>query len=73
MSLGRIVQYVYVPLMKDGGRLVATTTVAIVLGGGRLRITHARIVAIYYSFGVEKNILCYIINEQIELFQCHQD
>jgi hypothetical protein len=73
MMGARIVQYACAHLMKDCGRLVAITTVAIVLGGGRWRITRVHTVANTYLFGVEKNILCYIINEQIELFNCYKD
>jgi len=61
MSWARIVQYAYAPLMKDGGRLVAITIVAIVLGAGRYRIIRVHTVANTYLFGVEKNILFYII------------
>ena len=48
-----IVQYACVPLMKDGGRLVAITTVVIVLGGGLYRIIRVHTVENTYSFGVE--------------------
>ena len=53
MMRERIVQYACVPLMKDGGRLVAITTVAIVLGDGRWRMIRVRTVANTYLFGIE--------------------
>ena len=53
MSWAKIVQYACVLLMKDGGRLVAITTVVIVLRSGRWQITRVHTVVNYYLRCVE--------------------
>ena len=53
MSCARIVQYACVLLMKDGGRLVAITTVVIVLRSGRWQITRVHTVENTYLRCVE--------------------